>query len=69
MVYERRYSSENSNSLATISVKIPMVECAIVDGKTADRNWNSLKNLRIARCLSGVRRAPLSPPDFIICFQ
>ena len=39
--------------LATISGKIRMVECAIFDGKTAQPNWNSLKNLRIALCLSG----------------
>ena len=30
--------------LATIYANIPMVECAIVDGKTAQPNWNSLKN-------------------------
>jgi|HubBroStandDraft_1064217.scaffolds.fasta_scaffold23938_6 hypothetical protein len=30
--------------LATVYAKIPMVECAIVDEKTAQPNWNSLKN-------------------------
>jgi hypothetical protein len=30
--------------LATICGKIPIVECAIVDMKTAQPNWNSLKN-------------------------
>jgi hypothetical protein len=50
--------------LATISGKIRMVECAIFEGKTAQPDWNSLKNLRIALCLSGARRIPLSPPDF-----
>jgi hypothetical protein len=30
--------------LATISGKILMAECAIVDGKTAQPTWNSLKN-------------------------
>jgi len=44
--------------LATISGKIRMVECAIVDGKTAQPNWNSLKSLRTALCLSGARRIP-----------
>ena len=53
--------------LATISGKIRMVESAIVDGKTAQPNWNSLKSLRIALCLSGARRIPPSPPFSLGC--
>lgn len=48
--------------LATISGKILVVKCASFDGKTALPDWNSLKNQRIALCLSAVRRIPLSPP-------
>ena len=36
-----------------------------LDGKTAQPNGNSLKNLRIALCLCGVRRIPPSPPDVL----
>jgi len=59
--------TKKDSSLATISGKIRMVESAVVDGKTAQPNWNSLKNLRITLCLSGVRRIPLSPPASLNC--
>jgi hypothetical protein len=52
--------------LATISGKIRMFECVNFDGKTTQPDWNSLKNGRIALCLCGVRRIPLSPPSFEI---
>jgi hypothetical protein len=41
--------------------KIRRIECVNFDGKTPQPDWNLLKNLRIALCLCGVRRIPLSP--------
>jgi hypothetical protein len=37
--------------LATIFARIPVFECASIDGKTTMPVWNSLKNKRIALCL------------------